>query len=83
MQRITAFLQESVGISPDNQAKILYSIISLVIVSLVRFFILKLVWRCTEDPKSRYSWKRSVGFAGGLLTVILIGSVLIKAIGEF
>ncbi len=83
MQRITAFLQESVGISPENQTKILYSIIILVIVWLVRFSILKLVWRFTEDPKSRYSWKRSVGFAGGLLTVILIGSVWIKAIGEF
>lgn len=83
MQRITAFLQDSVGISPENQTKILYSIIILVIVWLVRFSILKLVWRFTEDPKSRYSWKRSVGFAGGLLTVILIGSVWIKAIGEF
>ncbi len=45
--------------------------------------ILKIVWRFTEDPKLRYKWKRSMSFIIGLLTVILIGSVWIKAIGQF
>ena len=80
---LTGFLQESVGISPENQTKILYSIIILVVLGLIRFTILKIVWRFTEDPKSRYTWKRSVSFTVGFLTIILIGSVWIKAIGQF
>ena len=83
MNRITDFLEQTVGISPDNQTKILYSIIILVVLGAIRFAILKLVWRFTEDPKSRYTWKRSVSFTIGLLTVILIGSVWIRAIGQF
>lgn len=83
MQEITAFLEESVGISPENQTKILYSILIILIIWLLRYSILKVVWRFTDDPKSRYSWKRTVGFVGGILTVILIGSVWIKAIGQF
>lgn len=83
MNRITEFLQTSLGISPDNQTNILYSIIILVVLGAIRFAILKIVWRSTEDPKLRYKWKRTMSFSIGLITVILIGSVWIKAIGQF
>jgi small-conductance mechanosensitive channel len=83
MNRITEFLQTSVGISPENQTKIFYSIVILVVLGAIRFAILKIVWRFTEDPKSRYTWRRSVSLTVGLITVILIGSVWIRAIGQF
>ena len=83
MQQITAFLKDQVGISPENQTNVLYSILILLILWLLRYSVLKLVWRFTDDPKSRYNWKRTVGFIGGILTVILIGSVWIEAIGQF
>ncbi len=80
---ITGFFQDSLGISPENQTKILYSVIILLVLGVVRYTILKIVWRFTEDPKSRYTWRRSVSFTVGFLTIILIGSVWIKAIGQF
>ena len=83
MNRITELLQTSLGISPDNQSNIFYSIIILVVLGAIRFAILKIVWRTTEDPKLRYKWKRTMSFAIGMMTVILIGSVWIKAIGQF
>ncbi|MFO7935099.1 MAG: mechanosensitive ion channel [Bacteroidales bacterium] len=83
MNRITDFLEQTVGITPENQTKILYSIIILLVLGAIRFATLKLVWRFTEDPKSRYTWKRTVSFIIGFLTVILIGSVWIRAIGQF
>ena len=83
MNSISGFLQDSIGMSPENQAKILYSIIILVVLGLIRFGILKIVWRFTEEPKTRYTWKRSLSFVIGFITIILILSVWIKAIGEF
>jgi len=83
MNRITEILEQSLGISPENQTKILYSVIILVVLGAIRFAVLKIVWRYTEDPKSRYTWKRSVSFTIGFLTIILIGSVWIRAIGQF
>ncbi len=83
MNTVTDFLSDSVGITPENQTKILYSIIIVLVLGIIRYAILKIVWRFTEDPKSRYTWKRSVSFIVGLLTVLLIGSVWIKAIGQF
>ena len=83
MNRIHFFLENSVGISPENQTKIFYSMMILLVLGVIRFSILRIVWRFTEDPKSRYTWRRSVSFIVGFLTVILIGSVWIKAIGQF
>jgi len=83
MDEISFSLENAFGISPENQSKILYSILIFVTLGIIRFAILKIVWRITEDPKARYTWKRSVSFAVGLMTVILIGSVWIRAIGQF
>ena len=83
MKQITDFLTETIGISAEHQEKILYSVVILVVLGVIRYAILKIVWRTTEDPKTRYTWKRSVSFTIGFLTVILIGSVWIKAIGQF
>ncbi len=79
---ISGFFEESVGISLDNQSKVLYSIIILFVLGVIRFAILRVVWRFTEDPKSRYTWRRSVSYTIGILTIILIGSVWIRAIGQ-
>ena len=83
MENITGFLHETLGISPANQTKLLYSILILVAFGIIRFAVLKIVWRLTEDPKTRYTWKRTVSFIVGFLTLILIGSVWVKAISQF
>jgi small-conductance mechanosensitive channel len=83
MSPITEFVQTNLGISPENQTKVLYSALIFLFLTAIRYAILKIVWRFTEDPKLRYKWNRSMSFTIGLLTVILIGSVWIKAIGQF
>jgi len=75
-------LQDSLGMSPENQLKVLYSIIILVVLAVLRFIILKVVWRITEEPKTRYTWKRTVSFIFGFLSLIMILSVWFKAIGN-
>lgn len=82
MNTISDFLQENVGLAPDIQKKIFYSIIILVVLALIRFAVLKLVWRLTEDPKSRYTWKRTVSFSIGFLSILLVLSVWMKALGQ-
>jgi small-conductance mechanosensitive channel len=83
MDELSITLEKTLGISPDNQTKILYSVLILVVLGIIRFAILKIVWRLSEDPKMRYTWKRVVSFVMGVLMVILIGSVWVSAIGKF
>jgi len=83
MNGITDFLPQTIGISPENQSKIIYSILILAFLGLARYGILKIVWRFTEEPKSRYTWRRTVSFTFGLLTIVLIAGVWIQAIARF
>lgn len=82
MNSISEILQDQVGIAPDIQKKILYSILILVVLALIRYLLLKVVWRLTEDPKSRYTWKRAISFSIGFLSLILVLSVWMKALGQ-
>jgi small-conductance mechanosensitive channel len=76
-------IQEEIGLSPANQRKILISLSIIVVVWVLRYLILKLVWRQTEDPRLRYQWKRSIGLALSLISIILISSVWISAFARF
>jgi len=77
------FIQKEIGLSPTNQKKILISLTILVVVWVLRYLILKLVWRQTEDPRLRYQWKRSIGFGLSTITLILISSVWVSAFARF
>ena len=83
MNELTRSIENTFGITPEIQTKILYSILILVVLGVIRFAILKIVWRITEEPKSRHTWKRTVSFIVGVLLMVLIGSVWIRAIGQF
>lgn len=83
MNELTERIYDTLGISPEHQTKIFYSLLILVVLSILRFAVLKVVWRFTEDPRARYTWKRSVSFTTGFLLIILIGSVWIKAMSQF
>jgi small-conductance mechanosensitive channel len=83
MDEITAWVQKAIGITPENQTKILYSLLILLAFGIIRFAVLKIVWRLTEDPRSRYTWKRSLSFIVGFLTLVLIGAVWINAFSQF
>ena len=83
MEGITKILHDTFGITAEFQNKLLYSLLIFLAFGLIRYTILKIVWRLTEDPKSRYTWKRTVSFTLGFLTIILITSVWVKAISQF
>jgi small-conductance mechanosensitive channel len=83
MDGISKILHDTFGITPEIQSKLLYSLLILVAFGIIRFAVLKIVWRLTEDPKSRYTWKRTISFTVGFLTLVLIGSVWVRAISQF
>lgn len=83
MKKLTGFLLETLGISPDNQNNLLFSLLILIAFGIIRFTVLKIVWRLTEDPRTRYTWKRTVSFVVGFLVLILIAGVWIDAFNQF
>lgn len=83
MDKITDTLQRTIHINPEHQVQILKSILILIALGIIRYVILRIVWKLTEDPKMRYTWKRTVSLIIGILMLILIGSVWMESIGKF
>lgn len=83
VEKLSEFLFSTFGINSENQANLLYSLLILIAFGIIRFAILKIVWRLTEDPRTRHTWKRTVSFIVGFLVLVLIASIWIDAFNQF
>lgn len=79
MRRIGELLEEVAGISVDAQYKILISIFIIIILSILRLLTLRIVWRSTNDVKTRYFWKSMTSHVFPIMGIFLIGLVWIDA----
>lgn len=83
MNGIREFITETMGITSRTQNEILTSIIIILFLSVLRFVILKLVWRNTQDIKIRYQWNRTLSFIIPFTGIILIGAIWMPAFKQF
>jgi len=83
MNKINEFLTHHIGLNTETLSKILVTVLIIIILSLLRILILRLVWRNTEDVKARYQWKRSLSFIIPTVGILLVGAVWVKAFEEF
>lgn len=79
MNRLRIHVEEIFGISADIQYKILVSFVILIVLSVLRLVVLKLVWKNTENVKTRYFWKQFLGYTIPITALFLIGMVWIDA----
>lgn len=75
MKHIRDYLTELTGISPENLNKIFISLLILILLGIIRFILLRIVWRQTKNVKTRYQWKRSLSFIIPFIGVLLIVAV--------
>lgn len=79
MNKITAEIEQTFGLSADIQYKLLVSVFIFLILSVIRYIMLRLVWRNTENVKTRYFWKRVISFVVPITGSFLIAMVWIHA----
>lgn len=83
MNQINEFLTHHIGLNTETLSKVLVTALIIVVLSVVRILVLRLVWRNTDDVKMRYQWKRTLSFVVPLLGILMIGAVWVKAFEEF
>ncbi|NLX29261.1 MAG: mechanosensitive ion channel [Bacteroidales bacterium] len=79
MEKPALFIETYTGITPDTQSKILVSIGIIIVLYVFRTIFLRIVWRNTEDVKTRYLWKRVISYVVPITSIILIGTVWVHA----
>jgi carbon monoxide dehydrogenase subunit G len=80
LENITGWIEQWVGIGPATQAKILYSVIVILIIWVLRTITVKTAFKKTEDLRNRYRWQKSSGYIAVIIGVVAVGRVWISGL---
>uniref|UniRef100_UPI00321711F3 mechanosensitive ion channel family protein n=1 Tax=uncultured Draconibacterium sp. TaxID=1573823 RepID=UPI00321711F3 len=83
MNDLSKFITEHTGLTEQTQSEIFISLLIILFLSVLRFLILRVVWRQTSNVKIRYQWKRTLSFIIPFVTIILVGAVWLPAFEQF
>ncbi len=86
MDNLFKIIHDAFGIAPHFQEKLIKTLLIIVVLSLIRNIILRIIRRRTDNIKTRYTWKKTLSYITFFLMFVLIGRVWIEgfqAIGTF
>nr|WP_321410725.1 mechanosensitive ion channel family protein [uncultured Carboxylicivirga sp.] len=83
METFESYLNENIGLSDASLNKIIVSVITILILWLLRLIILQIVWRQNKNIKIRYQWKRALSIIIPLLGFVLIAGIWMHAFKQF
>ncbi len=73
MVRISGWIENALGMSPDLQGKLLITLLALMLVALIRYLILRLAFRKSEDVRLRYRLRKTATYIAFAIAVMAIG----------
>ncbi len=72
MQELTRWLEQTTGLGVETQAKLLSSLVAVLVVLLLRRLLLGVVWRRVDDVRVQYQWKKVSAYVAFLLASMLL-----------
>ncbi len=82
MELITTWFNENFGLSPDAQEKILTTLITIVVLLLVRKVILNLVFKKFHDVKVQYKWRKTSTYIISFVAFLIIIKIWFQGFGS-
>jgi small-conductance mechanosensitive channel len=73
MKNLMAWIQKTIGLSSEVQIKIFASLIIILVLWILYSLITKIVWRRTENARTRYGWRKTLDYIVLVLGILLIG----------
>ncbi|MCK4778383.1 MAG: mechanosensitive ion channel [Actinomycetia bacterium] len=83
MNEIASWLKEVFGLSPELQSKIIITLITLTLFTIIRLLVLKIVFRKIKDVKSRYQWRKISSYVVFILVALLTGRLWFEGFQSF
>jgi small-conductance mechanosensitive channel len=75
MDRFLNQISELIALDPETTSKIFISIAILLGIGLIRFIVLRIVYRQTKDVRIRYNWRKSITYIAVTLGILILGRV--------
>lgn len=77
---ITNWIEDELLITPDLQIQILKTLAIIIIVSLIYFFIRKILYNTIEDNKVYYKIKKTTSYLMVIVAILLVGRVWFQGV---
>lgn len=78
MDSITSVIQNITGLNPAIQTKVAISGLIIMTLLLTRAIILRIVWRQTNDVRTRFVWQRTLSYTVFTLALLFVSRVWYK-----
>lgn len=80
MEKVYLWDENLTGFSREIQEKILSTILVIFILWLIRFIIIRIVWKQTADTQLRYRWQKSSAYVSAIIGIIVITRIWFKGV---
>jgi small-conductance mechanosensitive channel len=80
MSNVAEFIHRTTGLGIPVQSKILSSLIVILVIWLVRFVVVRIVWRRSEDIRTRYLWRKISTYVLMALGIVIVGRIWFEGI---
>lgn len=75
MKNLLEQLSAQFALDPETTGKILASIAVIILFVVLRFLVLRVVYRRTDDIRIRYNWRKSTTYFAVTLAILILGRV--------
>jgi small-conductance mechanosensitive channel len=75
MTAITEWLQNTLGLSPAAQARIVNSLVAILILWAIRRIVLWILWRRVQDVRQRYRWQKITAYIVVPIGILIVGRI--------
>lgn len=82
MERIFEIIEAAIGFSRTVQVRIINTLIILLVLWSIKFVIRRIIYRQTEDVKTRFIWIKTLTYITVVLGLIMVGSVWFRGFKE-
>ncbi|REL38880.1 mechanosensitive ion channel family protein [Rhodohalobacter sp. SW132] len=82
MDDFQQYLEQLLSQTPLQMGNIIETIIIILVLIVIRFVIVRIVYRQAEDTSTRYRWRKNVTYTIVFIGFLLIGRTWIEAIGS-
>lgn len=77
---LTEWVHQTVGLSPQLQAKLLQSLLTILFLWVLHRLVKRIQTRWTDDPSVLYRWRKTSSYIASGLGVLLVGGVWFEGI---
>jgi len=79
---VSRWLEQTLGLGPELQGRLASSVLTIVVLALLRGLVLLLVRRRVDDVRVHYGWRKGITYATVVVGLLLVARIWVAGVRE-